>query len=321
MRFILSPLACLLLISLVLMGCTPASAPSAAPSEPSPLATATAAAAAPTVLPALASATASPLPTSTSAQTAVPTPTLGIGSTLISPTDQMVEVYVPQGDFLMGSSDADGMAYASEKPQHTVTLDAFWIDQTVVTNGKYALCVKAKACQAPAVFSSNTHDHYYGYAEYADYPVIFMSWNDAQAYCRWAGRRLPTEAEWEKAARGTDGRLYPWGNNPPTADLANFGNKIWDVIKSGSHPGDASPYGALDMAGNAWQWVADWYAMDYYQHSPAQNPSGPDSGQARVQRGGSYHYSEVGIRSAYRFSKDPAFFDNTTSFRCAQSAT
>jgi serine/threonine-protein kinase len=233
----------------------------------------------------------------------------------------MVEIYVPAGDFLMGSSDADGMAYANEKPQHTVTLAAFWMDQTFVTNGKYARCVQAKACNTPRSFSSNLHDHYYGYAQYDDFPVINVTWNDAQAYCQWAGRRLPTEAEWEKAARGTDGRLYPWGNDPPTTDLADFGGKYWDVVKTGSYLDDASPYGVLDMAGNAWQWVADWYAPDYYLHSPAANPSGPEAGQNRVLRGGSYHYSETGIRSAYRFSKVPTYFDSETSFRCAQSTT
>jgi serine/threonine-protein kinase len=233
----------------------------------------------------------------------------------------MIEMYVPAGDFLMGSSDADGDAYPWEKPQHTVTLSAFWIDRSYVTNGKYALCVLAKACQEPHAVSSNSIDLYYGNAQYDDYPVIDVSWYDAQAYCQWAGRRLPTEAEWEKAARGTDGRLYPWGNNPPTTDLADFNGKHWDVVKTGSYPGDASPYGVLDMAGNAWQWVADWYAPDYYQHSPTVNPSGPAAGQNRVLRGGSYHYSEIGLRSAYRFSKDPAYFDSETSFRCVQNTT
>jgi serine/threonine-protein kinase len=268
---------------------------------------------------ALPAATALPTDTLVPSPTTVPTP--GIGSTTTSPVDAMVMDYVPAGSFLMGSADSDGEAYPDEKPQHSISLDAFWIDQTDVTNGQYKLCQTAGACKEPARVSSNLHDQYYGSVTFADFPVVWVSWNDAQAYCTWAGRRLPTEAEWEKAARGTDGRIYPWGDTPPDKTLADFANQIKDVVKTGSYPAGASPYGALDMAGDVWNWAADWYAMDYYAHSPDANPAGPDSGTQRVLRGGSYTYTAPGLRAAYRFQKDPTFSSSEVGFRCASSVT
>jgi formylglycine-generating enzyme required for sulfatase activity len=216
----------------------------------------------------------------------------------------MVEVYVPAGDFLMGSLDSDSTATADEKPQHTVYLDAYWIDQTLVTNAMYALCVQAGACPPPIATKSATHDAYYGNAEYADYPVIWVDWNDAQAYCKWAGRRLPTEAEWEKAARSTDGRLYPWGDTAPTCALGNFGFQagycVGDTSKVGSYPAGASPYGALDMSGNVWEMVADWYDASYYSSSPGRNPTGPASGVTRVIRAGSWYIDTNKFNSTNR---------------------
>jgi formylglycine-generating enzyme required for sulfatase activity len=264
---------------------------------------------------------ATPLPTETFVPSPTSVPTPGIGSTEKSPVDSMVMDYIPAGSFLMGSADSDGEAYADEKPQHPVSLNAFWIDQTEVTNGQYGLCMAAGACKEPARVSSNLHDQYYGNPVFADYPVIWVSWNDAQTYCKWAGRRLPTEAEWEKAARGADGRIYPWGNTPPDKTLADFGNQIKDVTKTASYPAGASPYGALDMAGNVWNWVADWYGRDYYAHSPDANPAGPDSGTKRALRGGSYTYTAPGIRAAYRFQKEPTFISSEVGFRCAGDGT
>jgi serine/threonine-protein kinase len=304
----------LLVATLVLAACAPAPAGQAAssvvPASPVPTRTA---------LLALPSAT--PLSTDTPVPSPTSVPTLGAGSTATSPIDSMVMDYVPAGSFLMGSSDSDGAAYADEKPQHPVTLEAFWIDQSEVTNGQYALCMAAKVCKEPARVSSNLHDQYYGNPVFADYPVMWVTWNDAQAYCTWAGRRLPTEAEWEKAARGTDGRIYPWGDTPADKTLADFGNQIKDVNRSGSYPSGASPYGALDMAGNVWEWVADWYGLDYYSHSPDANPVGPDSGTQRVLRGGSYTYTATGIRAAYRYQKEPTFKSSEVGFRCASDAT
>ena len=279
--------------------------------------------AAPSVTAAVPSAAPSetPPPASTSSPSPTPVPTLGVGSRLTSPVDGMVLDYVPAGDFLMGSASTDGDAYPDEMPQHSVNLDAFWIDQTPVTNGEYALCVQAGTCKAPRKITSNLIDLYWNDAKYANYPVIWISWVDAGTYCAWAGRRLPSEAEWEKAARGTDGRLYPWGNNPPDPTLADFANHLKDVNQVGSYPAGASPYGALDMAGNVWQWVADWYAPDYYAQSPASDPAGPAAGSLRVLRGGSFTYTAPGLRSAYRFEKDPSFDSWEIGFRCASSAT
>ncbi len=265
-----------------------------------------------------AEASATPAPSDTPAPTVTPVPTLGVGSTFTSPVDGMVLVYVPQGSFLMGSPATDGSAYPDEMPQHSVTLDAFWIDRTEVTNGEYAQCAKAKACPPPARITSNVHDLYYGNATFADYPVLWVNWDDANAYCQWAGRRLPTEAEWEKAARGTDGRIYPWGNTPPDPTLLNFNhaNKVKDIVQVGSYPNGASPYGALDMAGNVFEWVADWYGVKYYGQSPDQNPKGPDTGTQRVLRGGSWQYDAAGVRSAYRYQSDPSVSSYEFGFRC-----
>jgi formylglycine-generating enzyme required for sulfatase activity len=244
-------------------------------------------------------------------------PQLAAGPVQVRDKDEVEMVFVPAGEFLMGSHDNRGRMYDDEKPQHKVYLDAFWIDKTEVTNAQYKKCVAAGKCQ-----SSNYADdaRFNGDAQ----PVVGVSWNDAKTYCEWAGARLPTEAEWEKAARGTDGRLYPWGNGPDTCEYAvtndgsgdgcGQGGKAWPV---GSKPRGASPYGALDMAGNVLEWVADWYDGSYYARSPGRNPTGPDSGESKVLRGGSW----LGhIRSDRRNEDHP---DTTLStlygFRCARS--
>jgi formylglycine-generating enzyme required for sulfatase activity len=163
----------------------------------------------PTFIPTTMSTATLELPTETSTATLVPTPTLGIGSTMISEDDGMTLLYVPAGNFLMGSTESDGDAHSDEKPQHTVYLDAFWIDQTDITNRMYALCVNAGVCVAPDDPGSSTNASYYGNSAYDNHPVINVSWDAASAFCKWAGRQLPTEAQWEKATRGTDGRIYP----------------------------------------------------------------------------------------------------------------
>jgi formylglycine-generating enzyme required for sulfatase activity len=237
----------------------------------------------------------------------------GIGSTQVSPIDNMVQVYVPAGSFQMGSDSGN----SDEKPVHTVTLDAFWVDQTEVTNKMYALCVGAGECPPPSSTKSYTLDSYYGNAQYDNYPVIYVSWNNAKAYCEWAGRRLPTEAEWEKAARGTDGRIYPWGDAAPESTMLNF--NVGDTTEVGKYPNGASPYGALDMAGNVWEWVNDWYGESYYSNSPSENPQGPDSGQFRALRGGSWNYYDRLVRAASRDWFAPDDFNNNFGFRCARS--
>ncbi|MFQ5616237.1 MAG: formylglycine-generating enzyme family protein, partial [Anaerolineales bacterium] len=165
----------------------------------------------------------------------------------------------------MGAAD-DPYADESEKPQREVHVDAFWIDQTEVTNGMYAYCVFEGNCEEISIGVSLTHADYYSNLSFGEYPVVNVTWEQAQTYCQWGGRRLPTEAEWEKAARGVDGRVYPWGDQPPMCNLASFGNYaageatcVQDITQAGTYPEGASPYGALDMAGNVWEWVADWY--------------------------------------------------------------
>jgi len=252
-------------------------------------------------------------------------------------------VYVPAGEFIMGSSDADvdsALAlcneyygdcqrswFEDEQPRHTVYLDAFYIDKTEVTNAQYRACVEAGACDTP---SDTT---YYDDANYAQHPVVFMSWNDADVYCRWAGKRLPTEAEWEKAERGTDGWIYPWGNAFDGSKLnfcdancpydwkdASTNDGYAHTSPVGSYPAGASPYGALDMAGNAWEWVADWYNSHYYSQSPGRNPPGPDSGEKRVLRGGSWFIGPGSGRGADRQGDNPDIQNNDVGFRCARGS-
>ena len=251
------------------------------------------------------------IPTAT--PTATFTPTLAPGATQVSEVDGMEMVFVPAGDFKMGSL----VGTVDEQPVHTVYLDAYWIDRTEVTNAMYSLCVQAGACLRPYVLNSNTHYDYYFDAQYANYPVIALKWSSAEAYCTWAGRRLPTEAEWEKAARGTDERTYPWGNDNPNDSLLNFNNPAGDTASVGNYPLGASPYGVWDMAGNMNEWVADWYGKDYYGSSPSSNPTGPAKGQYKVLRGGSWYSNEYTVRSADRHWVEPDHRDITIGFRCA----
>jgi len=263
---------------------------------------------------ALPAATDTPAPTFTgTTDLSVPPTNAQFGDTWTRPTDGMVMVYIPAGNFLMGSADNDEDASDDEKPQNTVTLDAYWIDRTEVTNAMFRRFVS----DAGYTWGSS-------YVGEDDYPVVNISWDDASAYCAWAGGRLPTEAQWEKAARGTDGRLYPWGDQPASCEYAvmndSRGNgcgksRAWPV---GSKPNGVSPYGVLDMAGNAWEWVKDWYSDTYYQSSPSSNPTGPGSGEARVLRGGSwYDYWRIG-RAAYRHCSVPALRGVDTGFRCSR---
>jgi formylglycine-generating enzyme required for sulfatase activity len=224
-----------------------------------------------------------------------------------SPTPGMV--YVTAGEFIMGSDEGG----SNEQPVHAVYLDAFYIDKTEVTNVQYRACVEAGACDPPGKTT------YYDNAEYAQHPVVFVSWNDADAYCRWAGKRLPTEAEWEKAARGTDGRTYPWGEGID-CDHAQYSGCGGGTVPVGSKPKGVSPYGALDMAGNVWEWVVDWYDSGYYSRSPGRNPPGPDSGWYRVLRGGSWYDVQGDARCAVRFLYNPWIRFNDVGFRCARSS-
>ncbi|HEX5647338.1 MAG TPA: formylglycine-generating enzyme family protein [Nitrospira sp.] len=224
-------------------------------------------------------------------------------------------VLVPAGEFTMGSDKGDD----DEFPVHHVVLNAYYIDKFEVTNGRFAKFVEAIHSEPPWGFADKDTP-----VVHADRPVRWVSWMDAMGYCLWAGKRLPTEAEWEKAARGTDGRVYPWGNDLPTPVHAVYGLKEGGeetISVIGDRDKGQSPYGAYDLAGNLYEWVMDWYAEGYYLNfagSPAINPRGPAEGSAKVQRGGSYINSPYRLRSSFRTKGDPNEQDPNVGFRCAQ---
>ena len=226
----------------------------------------------------------------------------------------------------MGAAESDLQADADEKPQRTVTLNAFWLDRTEVTNAMFALCVSAGACQersySPYLWGVNLPNGtpYYGEVAYADYPAIVLDGDEAQAYCTWAGRRLPSEAEWEKAARGADGRLYPWGANMDCMH-ANYLECVKMPAAADSYASGGSPYGALNMSGNLWEWTADWYAAGYYLQAPAENPPGPAAGEFRSLRGGGWRSLAAQLRVTNRSSGKPLHAtDGEIGLRCAWSA-
>jgi eukaryotic-like serine/threonine-protein kinase len=233
-------------------------------------------------------------------------------------------VSVPAGSFPMGCDpDHNGgySCYSDELPLHTVQLGAYQIDKTEVTNAAYAGCVAVGICSAPVLSSSYTHSSYYGNPTYADYPVIAVNWNQAQAYCAWKDKRLPSEAEWEKAARGSSVRAYPWGDASPTCALANFGGLsacVGDTSQVGSYLVGASNYGALDMAGNVSELVNDWYDANYYQSSPTSNPTGPVTGTEKVLRGGSWYNYVSNLRTSFRNRATPDRATYYFGFRCAR---
>ncbi|MFO0613801.1 MAG: formylglycine-generating enzyme family protein [Polyangiaceae bacterium] len=226
-------------------------------------------------------------------------------------------VLVPPGPFLRGS--VEGVGLRDEHPQRKIDLDAFFIDQTEVTQAAYAKCVEAKACVTPRCKKDRPTD--WDPEARAAYPVVCIDWEEARAYCSFVGKRLPTEAEWEKAARGTEGALYPWGNAEPTCDLANYSDcDRGGPAPVGSYPKNKSPYGALDMAGNVWEWVADYHLASYYNASPDKNPEGPFEGDDRVVRGGSFKYDAELLLSAERTYDEPTVHYEHIGVRCARDA-
>ena len=239
--------------------------------------------------------------------------------------DGMEMVYVPEGRFEMGLEDPDGLSrnHALDlRPPQFVSLDAYWIDRTEVTNGMYGLCVAEGVCEAPIRPVYTTRDVYFGDPAYAAHPVLGVLWESARAYCEWAGRRLPTEAEWEKAARSWDGRMFPWGNEEPDCTRANFYNGSFCVgwtSPVGSYPAAPATLDLYDMAGNVWEWCNDWWICDLGT-DPQTDPPGPGAGSSRVFRGGSW-YGSVGdhVRCAYRGYSFPSFAYSNCGIRCARS--
>jgi formylglycine-generating enzyme required for sulfatase activity len=204
-----------------------------------------------------------------------------------------------------------------------VYLDAFFMDIYEVTNAKYAQCVAEGPCTLPSKDYSNLRESYYNNPAYADYPVIWVDWNQANTYCDWVGKRLPTEAEFEKASRDNSTRMYPWGDQMPNCNLTNFqadaGHCVNDTTPVGSYPTGASPYGVLDIAGNVGEWTNDWYDSNYYSYSPYRNPTGPATGEMRVVRSGCWNGDWEILRSVNKASFTVVNNQNKLGFRCVLS--
>jgi serine/threonine-protein kinase len=269
-----------------------------------------------------------------------------LGEIVTRSTDGMVMVYVPAGEFEMGSDDAevdDALEacntyyegeclrewFEVEQPVHTVALDGFWIDRTEVTNGQYLQCEEAGVCTPPVSFSSDTRSTYYGDEAYVDYPVVNVTWEQAQTYCQWVGGWLPTEAEWEYASRGPEGWRYPWGDEYD-GELLNscdancgyswaeiqFDDGYGDTAPVGSYPEGASWCGALDLAGNVWEWTAERFGE--YSGERQENPSGPSYGTDRTVRGDSADGTRSVSRSAARHGLAETRTYVYTGFRCVR---
>lgn len=235
-------------------------------------------------------------------------------------------VNVPAGEFTMGcDEDKDPVCeFAQDELKHTVYLNAFAIDKYEVTFRRYQKCIDKGECTLPATGGALN----YGWENTERFPVNGVTWYQAKQFCEFEKRRLPTEAEWEKAARGTDARTFPWGEKPPSCELAvidtanagELGCKTGNTFNVGSKPNGASPYGALDMAGNLWEWTADWHDSAYYQVSPNYNPTGPASGLYKVARGGDF-FTRKGyeVRTTSRFPYEPSDYSIAVGFRCAVS--
>jgi len=238
---------------------------------------------------------------------------------------------VPEGEFMMGCNDAVADCQEDQKPLHVVYLSAYFIDRHEVTVAAYQMCVGKGPCSAPV---GNDVLKYYnwGAPDRDGHPVNGVTWHQAEQYCGWAGKRLCTEAEWEKGARGTDGRVYPWGTAPPNRHYAVMddglddegGKRPWPVLSTTStvcsREAGNSPYGLCDMAGNVWEWVADWYSQSYYEVSARSDPAGPSKGDLRGIRGGRYSHVGFSLASHHRGRFLPTDQFAYLGFRCCRSA-
>jgi len=272
------------------------------------------------------------------------------GESWVSPIDNMRLRCVPGGAFLMGSVDDDPYAKQDEKPQRQVILDPFFIDETEVTNAMFAAFVAETNYLTYAEIQGggyawsdievqytlganwrHPHGPKSNIDKLSDHPVVQISWEDANAYCKWAKRRLPTEAEWEKAARGLDARVFPWGDLPAAGNLLNMADKKLPADWSdptindgyqftspvGHYIAGASPYAALDMAGNVWEWTHDWYSDEEHDDSPITNPFGPPFGKSRTLRGGSWYNISLYVRTSMRGKLPSDYRSDSLGFRCA----
>jgi formylglycine-generating enzyme required for sulfatase activity len=233
-------------------------------------------------------------------------------------------VLIPASEFIMGSNQG----HEDEEPPHTVYLDAYYIDKYEVSNGHYELCVQLKTCLRPIDYSSYQRLSYYGNPLFANYPVVNVTYEMARAYCEdWRGARLPTEAEWEKAARGTNGSTFPWGDEI-SCEFANYRdkdcNRTRDTSRVTSFENGVSDYGIYNMSGNVWEWVKDWYSPAYYLNSPVENPQGPEHavvGIYYIKRGGSFQDEGEKLRATNREQNDPTNYGSNLGLRCVLPIT
>jgi sulfatase modifying factor 1 len=248
--------------------------------------------------------------------------------------DEAPMILIQEGCFTMGTNNIgseSSQGFSNERPEHPVCLKSYYIDQFEVTIQRYAKFVEAAKHDLPPLWDDEA------VVSASDRPVVGVTWQDADAYCKWAGKRLPTEAEWERAARGTDDRRYPWGQMQPFPDIANYNRGAWVSsaitlvpvksgtegmsIRHGTKQGGRSPEGLYHMAGNVAEWVSDWYDREYYSQSPKENPGGPDNGDRKVFRGGSWNDPPRSLRVTARFSADVTYEDQSIGFRCALDGT
>jgi formylglycine-generating enzyme required for sulfatase activity len=282
----------------------------------------------------LPSATATILPTETASITPTPRPT---NTPSLTPIPRLIVdqrgaamVLVPEGEFLMGSDSWSG----SEKPSHKVYLDSYYIDQFEVSNSAFVEFLNEVGNQIEGIAGKahwveendpdldifRMNEIWQVAAGRENHPMNEVTWFGARAFCEWRQARLPSEAEWEKAARGTDGRTYPWGESEPTCEMANFASCYYDSVPVDSYPDWISPYGTYNMAGNVHEWTNDWYAEEYYANSPYKNPTGPENGDFKVFRGASWFNAAFQTRTTYRYPKLPVLTYMANGFRCARAA-